>query len=206
MDEELVAAALKLAPNTLTGDLSSTALARAAEQFRTRQTKEYKSLNENGGEYFMAVDYMIVPEETGENGYDSNFTLRPYTKDPITDEPTVEQELADNLAKEYVYQVQKVVTEYQESTLYSPKEFVTAVADATEPKIADALGVTVGTVRGKKGRIEEKKKESRQTLAIEQKKEQQTESTDPTFPSIPSPEEQMDQIIADIDTDIPHGD
>lgn len=88
-------------------------------------------------------------------------------------EPTEEEaiyELAHDFASDYLGATIKEVREMQESTDYSPREFVALVLNAAdntpEEVAAHEMGISVGNYRGKLGDVKQKHETAESTVSV----------------------------------------
>lgn len=96
--------------------------------------------------------------------------LHPLAGVEPNDEPEVYDD-AHELGWEIVRQIHSKIGELQESTLFSPREFVAAVLyyQLPEDQAADVMDISVGNYRGKLGNIRSKREKAEDTLSFTKK-------------------------------------
>lgn len=173
MEESSAAIAMEFAPFALRSMWSETALTRIERYLKADRPSDYNRICESPEDYGMAIEFHPRGTEVGQYGYDTNFQLVPDVDDHVVEADGVEidHDLAEEMAELWVGQIVKVVEEAQSATTLSEKEFVTLITmnndSCIESRAADALGVSVGTYRGKKGRIKEKQKSCQESTILD---------------------------------------
>jgi hypothetical protein len=168
LTDELAAAAYELAPRGLSMKWFQQGLQQTTHEWQAVRGADWDAVALAEIEGFIGVH--ATPTAVGQYGHDSDYKLVADVDTQAIKEATGEVDLATAFTEEWVAAVRGVIRETQRASEYTPKEFVTCVGLAdpheSESTVADALSVTVGTVRGKRGRIEEKHKRARATVAL----------------------------------------
>lgn len=170
MEEEVAAFILKRAPGRHKGEWHQKSLKRLLERWAATRPDDYDTVR-NTPAFSGVVGYKIYASELGQYGYDTNYRFTP-DLDPqfVEDEVENADDLATELYEEWVDELEAVIREDQEASLFTPKELAVLIASRNprivEREAADALGITVGTYRGKLGRVKDKLKEARASLDL----------------------------------------
>jgi hypothetical protein len=162
MNGTTAAVAVHFAPPHLRAAWSDTALTRAEREFMNNRGAEWEHINQYNNDFGMAVEWATDSDSRGQYGYDTEFKIVGSIDKSVLEQVEIKENVARQLTEAWVSHLYEVVEETQESTTLSAKEFATAILmedTCSEQEAADALGVTVGTYRGKKGRISEKQDE-----------------------------------------------
>lgn len=166
MDTELCALLMKAAPPEKHAEWHQKTLRRAIQKWAEERPADYEMVINNGG-FQGLVGYHIRPDGLGQYGHDTGFHFIPDIPEDIARE--IEGgELAQPFYEEWINMFPKLFEEIQSDTMFSEKEFATLFLwknpNWQEKAAADALSVTVGTYRGKVGRVREKITQARRTL------------------------------------------
>lgn len=168
MDEEVAAFIHKIAPREKPGEWNQKGLKRVLTDWRMSRPDDFETIRETDG-FSMVVGFNILPRSLGQYGYDTGLHFEPDFDDHLLEEDE-SKELVEPFYLDWVEAIQGVIREEQERTLFSPKEFATFFAHRNpkqnERKTADALGIKVGTYRGKVGRVKSKLETARDTLQL----------------------------------------
>lgn len=173
MDETTAAFILKRAPKQKSAQYHQVSIKRAVNRLREEDYDAYVVANTESG-FGMAVGYNLYPEGLGQYGYDTDFKITP-DLDPQAlegvddvDEP---EEFCLRFFEVWKEELMNVVTEDQEATLFSAKEYAAYIGRhnprVREKEAADALGISLGNYRGKVGRTKEKIEKARKTLDLD---------------------------------------
>lgn len=170
MEEPTAAVTYRVAPGPKPGEWSQKSVKRVLEEWKTARPNDFDKVTKSSG-FGMAVGFNIYPTGLGQYGYDTGFHFEPDIEDHLIDDITG-GDLVEPFYSEWIETLQEVIQEEQEATMFSPKEFATFFAHQRpmrgEKRNADALGITVGTYRGKVGRVKSKLEEARKTLGFEE--------------------------------------
>lgn len=173
MSNELLAAAYEVAPEALCMKWRQQALWRAIQTDATGSSGLTGSDIEEIKGY---VGIVCSPNEVGQYGYDAAHRLETNIDLELIRDTTIDADDALTFNEMWVNQLRDVIQEEQERSVFSPKEFVTYLSGKnphhSERMIADALGVTVGTIRGKRGRIDDKLSKAALTMKLDAQIEQ----------------------------------
>jgi len=162
MNKSTAAVAVHFAPAQLRAAWGDTALTCAEREFINNRSAEWEYINRYNEDFGMAVEWDTGSDSRGQYGYDTDFKIVGSVDQSVLEQVEIKEDVARQLVEAWVSHLYEVVEEAQESTTLSAKEFATAILiedTCSEQEAADALDVTVGTYRGKKGRISEKQDE-----------------------------------------------
>jgi hypothetical protein len=170
MEEQTAAVTYRVAPGAKPGEWHQKSLRRVLKKWKAARPNDFEKITESDG-FGMVVGFNIYPTGTGQYGYDTGFHFEPDIESHLIDD-VVGGDLAETFYSEWVEALQEVIREEQEATMFSSKEFATFFAHRHptrgEKQNADALDITVGTYRGKVGRVKSKLEEARKTLGLEE--------------------------------------
>ena len=175
VDKSDVAATYYHAPHPLTAKWNQTALKRVRDRWKEERPTEYETLLTvcDGERYpFLFIDIDNMWEKDGPNGYPTDFYLRFSIDDEFINLDDFEERgidhVAEAFASEWVDEIVSVVESGCPESL-STREYLvyTAYRETPERKVADAFGVSVGTVRGTVGRVRKKIDKARTLLDYE---------------------------------------
>lgn len=170
MDEEVSAFTYNIAPREKPGEWHQRGLKRALKNWEKNREEDFEVIL-NSDNFGILIGFNIVPSTTGQYGYDTGLHFKPEIEEQLLDEVEAGH-LAKSFYEDWIEAIQEVIQEEQEKTMFSPKEYATFFAhrhpNRTERQNADALGVTVGTYRGKVGRVRSKLEKARSTLRLEE--------------------------------------
>jgi hypothetical protein len=172
MDEETAAVAYDFAPFFLRSMWGETALTRAEYQLQANNLEYYEEILSHAEVYGYATEIQARGREVGQYGYDTDYRIIPKVDDTVIESADVDidREVVEELSAIWAEQVVSTLTEAQSSTTLSAREFATLITKNNdfcgERRAADALGISVGTYRGKKGRINEKQEECRESSLL----------------------------------------
>lgn len=172
MDEESVAVSMDFVPFAVRSMWAEAGLTRAEKELEIDHPSKYREIVEHAEDYGVAVEYRTRGTDIGQYGYDTAYRLEPVVDDHVVENaaPHVERDLAKLLAETWTENIVEVVSEAQEATTLSTREFATLILSnnetVSEKQGADALGIAVGTYRGKKGRIKEKQRECEESSIL----------------------------------------
>lgn len=168
MEEETAAFVYKIAPQEKPGEWSQKALKHVLSDWESTRPEDFDQIihSENFG---MVVGFNIIPGALGQYGYDTDYHFTPDIEEHLLDEVSGGH-LAHEFYSDWTEELQAVIQNAQERTMFSAKEFAVFFAHQHprrgEKKNADALGVTVGTYRGKVGRVKSKIETAEATLQL----------------------------------------
>lgn len=162
MDASLVAVALNHATRIQRSTWQQRAMSNVLERWETERSADFERILYNKDSGWL-IEFWPQSNGLGQYGWDSNFTLEVRLDYDLLEQTDNTDEYARAL-EDYCDAVEdelcEVVGEVQSQTLFSEKEFVAFLLyqrdTVDEQRAADALEVTVGTYRGKLGRIREK--------------------------------------------------
>lgn len=169
MDESTVAYIQKIAPGKMSSEWHQRGLKRLINEWRTTDPGKYELLvSENN--MAVAIGYHIYPSGLGQYGFDTGYEFVPDLRPDL--EPDVDniEQICNEAFERWMDYIQDIIAESQDRSLFTPKELASLYANRnpkqTEKEAADALDITVGTYRGKVGRVKNKLKEAQATLSI----------------------------------------
>lgn len=171
MERTTAAFCHKYAPAKLHNTWHQVGLRRTLREWLHNGRKDIVEAITANADFGMVVGYHVIPQDTGQYGHDANIGFIPDIEEEYLEE--IEGgEYAHEFFNEWVENLSAVIEEEQESTMLSSKEFATLLGHRhprlTEKQVADALRITVGTYRGKVGRVKSKLESARNTIAIQQ--------------------------------------
>lgn len=165
---EVSSLAVKHAPDEYRLKWSQKGLQNTLNEWEETRPEDFKKITTTH-DVGMLVGWTIRPDSLGQYNYDANFDFIPEVEDHLLDSEKF-SELLHEFTEDWIKNIVDVVYEAAEESLFSPKELVVKLMDENETiqekKIADALGVSVGTIRGKKGRVQSKINKAEKTLAL----------------------------------------
>lgn len=125
----------------------------------------------NPNQFSMAVGFFVFPSSVGQYGYDTGYCFKPDIEEQLVD-GLDSGHLVEPFYDDWIENLQQIIQENQEKTSFSAKEYATFYAHRNpswhEARSSDALGISVGTYRGKVGRVKSKLEEARSTLQLEE--------------------------------------
>lgn len=167
MDEAIAAFIMKHAPSEKNAEWHQRSLKRTAAQVRGESPEWHTVMIENE-RFGVAIGMPIYPSALGQYGYDTGFEFSPTTQPELIDEFDDASTLCEEVADRWKTNLIDVISNDQEATMFSPKEYAVFIGSRnpklSEREVADALGIAVGTYRGKVGRVREKVQTARATL------------------------------------------
>lgn len=172
MDEETAAVAIDFAPFAVRSMWGETALTRAELHMQKHHPDYYREICEYPEAYGYATEFEARGTEVGQYGWDTNYVLVPRVDEEVIESSNdpLDSEIAEALGEAWVENLVTVLSEAQGSTTLSAREFATLITmnntSCQERRAADALGITIGTYRGKKGRIKEKREECTESSVL----------------------------------------
>ncbi|ELZ84406.1 hypothetical protein C453_12706 [Haloferax elongans ATCC BAA-1513] len=169
MESSLAAYIMNIAPGKKRAEWHQKGVHRVLRDWAQTRSEWYEFIVDESP-VGVAVGYHTYPSGLGENGYDTGYYFAP-DLDPQFIERDDSEELCTHFFNAWMQQIVSIIKEEQESTLFSPKEFATLIAYRnpyqSERKAADALEVSVGTYRGKVGRVKQKLETAKATLSTD---------------------------------------
>ncbi|MDS0300983.1 hypothetical protein NDI76_19745 [Halogeometricum sp. S1BR25-6] len=170
MDSNLAAYVTDIAPRKKQVEWNQKGIHRVLKKWSRTHSEWYEVVTSEDSGAGAAVGYNIYPNQQGKYGYDTGHHFTP-NLDPQFIEREDSEELCVWFYNAWMREIVGIISEEQERSLFSPKEFATLLAHRSpyqsEQRAADALAVTVGTYRGKVGRVKEKIEIAEATLAID---------------------------------------
>lgn len=170
MEQEVAAYILRIAPRETQAEWRQQSLKRLLSRWESEQPDGYELATTEkmfGG----AVGYHISGTEDGRYGHRAGYTFELNLDPQLLDGSDRQETLCREFTNEWIEELQSVIEDQQESTFFTPKEMAVLYAhrnpSVTETKAADALGITVGTYRGKIGRVKDKLSKAHATLETE---------------------------------------
>lgn len=180
MDEESAAVALDFAHKRIQTIWTTTALSRTEEHFWKNIPDDWDHIFAHAEDFEMIVEYRAQGTDVGPNGYETDYELRGHIDSGALEQDNVDidEDIARRFADRWAEEIIEVIGETQDETTLSEKEFAAFVTmqneACTEYEAADALGITIGTYRGKKGRIKSKQQACTNTEIFSRLLEQPT--------------------------------
>lgn len=166
MNDNLIAIVVKTAPFELGTEWSQKATQKTLHDWQSNRPDDFEHVMDHYDMYGMAIEYHVHASGRGPNGYPTDYDLYGRVDDEFVTEE-MDRALAEELVEDWVGRIHDNVREYQASTTLSEKEFTAAVALShprwPEAEVADAIGVSVGNLRGKNGRVSDKFEKAQQT-------------------------------------------
>lgn len=168
MEQETAAFVYKIAPKDLPGKWRQIGIKRTLDQWETERPDEFESVLDSD-DFGYIVGFRITRTGVGQYGYDTGFRFVPDIETEYLEE--VEwAHLVEPFVQDWVQNICESVHETQERTSFSAKEFAAFIAHRnpfrSETQNADALGISVGTYRGKIGRVKNKLNSAQATLDL----------------------------------------
>lgn len=144
-------------------DIEAEAYSRAYEMLDDDSREKLEAAHDDPDSDFAWENIQLVFRKRGRD----KEVLAPLDGVEWTEEQEID-ELATDHGWEIVEQVRDEVRSLQESTMLSPREFVTLVVDSEwgEENAATTMNISVGNYRGKKGNINNKVEKAQKTLDI----------------------------------------
>lgn len=172
MDASLVAIALRHAPTERAAAWKQQAMSGVLERWETECPADFNRVLYNKDSGWL-IEIHAECDGLGQYGWDSNYSLQVRVDETLAGETGASDDYQDSL-RAYVDALEDelcaVVGAVQEQSQFSPKEFAAFLlyqhGTIDERQAADALEVTVGTYRGKLGRIQNKIDAARFTLDL----------------------------------------
>jgi hypothetical protein len=168
MEESVAACIYKIAPREKPSKWSQQALKRVLNNWQRTRRSDFESILESP-HFDWIVGFHITPSELGQYGYDTGLHFVQDSTPELPDDIETEH-LVEPFFDEWIDQIQQVIKEDQEQTMFSPKEYAVFLANRhpmwNEHRMADALEITVGTYRGKVGRVKDKLEVARNTVEL----------------------------------------
>ncbi len=189
MDEETAAFIYKIAPRDKPSEWTQRALKRVLTNWKQTRPDDFQTIIESKG-FGYIVGFEVVPNDIGQYGYDTDFRFSPdaQTRQHLSSnyDRQLDQEEGGDLVEafytQWINELHEVISDEQEQTMFSAKEFATFFAhrhpNRGERRNADALDIAVGTYRGKVGRIKSKLDTARNTLQLDESYPQQEDYED----------------------------
>lgn len=173
MQESTAAFIMKVAPLNKRAEYSQRGVKRVLEQWRREDITKFNTAIENR-DLGVSAGFSVYPETTGQYGYDTGLY---FSQDSIPEDADDEaRDLADEFYELWVGYIHDVIEDSADETLFSPKELAVLYGSRhkkySEKEIADNLEISVGTYRGKLGRVREKIETAKQTLEIDEQVEE----------------------------------
>lgn len=162
MDEATAAVVIDFCPWELKTMWTGTALNRAENRLNAEQPETYQAILNDATDYGVAIEYDARGSDVGQYGHATNYQLLPAVDEEIIEHENtdLDPEIARMLAETWADEIIDVVTEAQESTPLSAKQFATLITsndpNCSEKEAADAMGISVGNYRGKVGDVKDK--------------------------------------------------
>lgn len=173
MDKETAAVIYRFVPGDKQASLHQRGLKWVLSDWQVERYDDFERVLENQ-EFEIGVGFQVVSKELGANGYDTGYHFQPEINGDFLG-PEL-QPIAVDFYEDWVRMIRKIIEDDVSGTLFSPKQlaafYLHRHPKVPESRAADALGVTVGTYRGKVGRVVDKLKQARRTITI-------SESTEP---------------------------
>lgn len=165
-DAELI---YKYARDGFRSDLEADAYTATLDAWQADRPDDYAQLEAANEDDTSTFAWEGLWLEMQQRDLDRNQDLVPMTGVEHTEEPEI-ADLASDFGWDYVAAVRGEVRQRQESTDYSPREFVALVLDAAEncpEEVAhNEMGVSIGNYRGKKGIVVDKHECAERTISV----------------------------------------
>lgn len=168
MDESIAAFTYKIAPPNKAGEWHQRSLKRVLSKWGRDRPNDLETILNSDG-FGVAVGVRVFPSNVGQYGYDTGLRFKPDIEKYMLSD-IQGGDLVKPFYEDWVRSIQDVIREDQEQTMFSAKEFATFFAHRnpanSEARNADALEISIGTYRGKVGRIKSKLKEANATVRL----------------------------------------
>jgi len=168
MEEQTAAFIMKVGPFYKRAQYSQRGVKRVLEHWREKDYEKFDVAITNR-DLGVAAGFNISGEKVGQYGYDTglHFTTDK-TPDGVDEEAL---EIADEFYDLWIGYIQDVIEEQANQTLFSTKELAVLYGSRhkkyNESRVADNLGISIGTYRGKLGRVREKIETAKRTLQLD---------------------------------------
>jgi hypothetical protein len=160
MDSTDAAVIMYFVPTPIRAMWHEAAITRAERDLERTQPDTWETILNDKGDYGFAIELVYLGDEVGQYGHETNYHVRSRLDDDVleADGVDIDPAIAKEFASRWAEQVIDVLQEVEDDTMFSSRELATLVTmhGCNEQRAADALGVSVGTYRGKKGRVAEK--------------------------------------------------
>lgn len=171
MDEHHAAVLMEVAPREKRAEWHQKSIKRCLEYWSEERPEDYHQVV-GSDDFGMLVGFQARGTTTGRYSYDAEFEFTPnFTSRELA--PDVDEKdwaLVKPFFEDWIECLIETVEEDQSASLLTAKELIAFFGSQhpkyNEKRIADALGVTVGTYRGKVGRAREKIEAARHTAAL----------------------------------------
>lgn len=162
MESEIAAVAYKHGPSERQTTWKQQAIGRVLERWEDDRPTDFERVIYEYDTNWL-IDIRVRTNGLGEYGWDTGFELSVEIDEELIEQVDVTDEYLESLkrfAAAIETELLDVIAEEQERSQFSSKEFAALMLYkkemVNERRAADALGVTVGTYRGKLGRIRDK--------------------------------------------------
>lgn len=170
MEEYIAALAWNTAPGEKSSKWHQQSMKRVLSRWEQERQNDLELVLDSQG-FNLAVGYYTFPTDVGEYGYDTHLEFRQDTEEHLLDEIEAGH-LVEPFYEDWIETLQEVIQEDQEDTLFSPKEYATFLIHRHpawhEARAADALDISIGTYRGKVGRVKSKLETARSTVELDE--------------------------------------
>lgn len=170
MEEYVAALTWRTAPGKQTAKWHQQSMKRVFDRWEQSHSDDL-DLIFNSQDFTGAAGFHLTPTEIGQYGYGKRLQFKQDSIDESFGEFDTSH-LVKPFYDDWMVALQEVIQEDQEATLFSPKEYAAFFTYRHprwhEPRAADALDITVGTYRGKVGRIKSKIESARATVELDE--------------------------------------
>ncbi len=159
---------MQVAPFNKRAEYSQRGVKRVLEQWRDEAPEKFEVAMTNN-DFAVAPGFSVYPETLGQYGWDTGLH---FSQDSVPDGVDDEaREIADEFYELWIANIQDVIEDAAEATMFTPKELAAFYGSRhkmyDEKRIADNMGISVGTYRGKIGRVREKIETAKRTLELD---------------------------------------
>ncbi|MFD1527491.1 MULTISPECIES: hypothetical protein [Halobacteriales] len=173
MDRELVAVTYKHAPSERKTIWKQRAIGNVLEEWEDERPTDFERVFYTHDTGWL-IDFRVPTDGLGQYGWDTGFDLSVEVDHDLVDQADITDpeyiEALERLALALEDELLAVIEAEQEQSQFSAKEFAALMLYkkemVNEDRAADALGVKIGTYRGKLGRIRDKIDAAKLTLEL----------------------------------------
>lgn len=170
MEEHVATVAWKTVPGEKRSRWHQQSVKRVLSRWERERSDEL-GLVLDSSPFNVAVGIDTHPTEVGQYGHDTRIEFRPDIEEHLLEEMETSH-LVDPFYEDWVEALHGLIESDQERTLFSPKEYATFLLHRNpawhEARAADALDISVGTYRGKVGRIKSKLETAHSTVELDE--------------------------------------
>lgn len=168
MEEQTAAFIMNVAPFYKRTEYSQRGVKRVLEHWRREDPDKFTVALTNR-DLGVAAGFNIRSVKLGQYGYDTELHFaKDKTPDGVDEEAL---KIADEFYELWMGYIQDVIEDSADETLFTPKELAVLYGSRhkmySEKRVADNMGISVGTYRGKLGRVREKIETAKRTLELD---------------------------------------